>query len=468
MGLKGQKGGIIILMALGLVAMIGITALMVDLSKIYTVQTGLQNVASLCSISAVKALITAPGDTSPDEKLDRIQQAVDLIASQNTIPFQDSPIQISAQDIMTGSYDFDRREFEKADISAIGVNAVRVFVRQGQGANPSTLLSLTKIFGHESVTLSANATSSVLPAAISIAFDNSASMTRDSYPLPTNCPGEKDPEWDEVNEKYFKSAAYGENDVKNCRNGVPQPLYSALFAVRPSLDKSHLFTTPLFRMAFSSFNKDVNDHVSFSLKIEDESRKAVKDKITQILDGWDDYAANNAYGCQNFSSNCPQFNQLEMPVSATSPNFNPNDDGHTNIALAIRNAVLWQLNNVTANYPLYRSVILITDGLPDCWSSFDPAKGSEAWFCDYSEKGFQLGRQATFYQLDFAIKRGYPVHTIYFDSANKSCSVTDPAYQFAEQISTQTKGMFRCAATPEEITTALNAIPAGLATVEIK
>lgn len=92
---KHMRGGIAIIAALSMVAMVGFLGLVVDLGRLYITKTELANAADACALSAAREMGTQPLTSS----LSRATEAGILVGSRNRVDFQGSPVAVAPSDI---------------------------------------------------------------------------------------------------------------------------------------------------------------------------------------------------------------------------------------------------------------------------------------------------------------------------------------------------------------------------------
>lgn len=141
-----QKGSVLIIFALSVLALIGLAALAVDLGVIYTAQAQLQVGADAAALAAVQELESG-----------QAHYVAAQFAAMNTVLA--TPITLGESDVTIGRLDFATGDF------APGVephNAVRVTARRADGAPDGPLeLFFGKAIGHDSVSLQAESIAAI-------------------------------------------------------------------------------------------------------------------------------------------------------------------------------------------------------------------------------------------------------------------------------------------------------------------
>lgn len=137
-----ERGAVMILVAILLVAMIGFAALVVDVGKLYKVRGELQNASDSSAHAGALALDgTAAG----------IELARERAKEYALMHFADrTDVVISDDDIIFGFWDEDTRTFTSYGTNPENprsVNAVRIIDRRGAGTSNPVLLPLAKLLG---------------------------------------------------------------------------------------------------------------------------------------------------------------------------------------------------------------------------------------------------------------------------------------------------------------------------------
>src|SRR5947199_8016114 len=137
-----QRGVVIVWLALFMLLMLGFIALGIDVAKLMTARTQLQNAADAAALAAVSAVDPSNGHILPDTALVRAQ----LAASRNKAFIDKSePVTLAA-----------------GDVQFIGNDKVKVTARR-DGGN-SIVVYFAKVLGISSLAVTAHATAQVQPA----------------------------------------------------------------------------------------------------------------------------------------------------------------------------------------------------------------------------------------------------------------------------------------------------------------
>lgn len=163
---KDQQGAVAVIVVVSLTALIGIGALAVDLGYLYVVRNELQNVADGAALAATRQLgsVYEPMTyaeqqsyvCSGSDKTAIVQAAVD-VGAQNYAGGQG--VVVDPVDIEIGRWNSSLAPSFTNSMNQ--PDAVRVTVRKDGGSNAPAVTFLAKIFGIESVDISADATAAL-------------------------------------------------------------------------------------------------------------------------------------------------------------------------------------------------------------------------------------------------------------------------------------------------------------------
>src|SRR5881396_807438 len=141
-GKHKQRGVVIVWFALFMLLMLGFIALGIDVAKLMTTKTQLQNAADAAALAGASAVDPTNGHILPDTALVRAQ----LAASQNKAFInQSEPVALAA-----------------ADVQFIDNDKIKVTARR-EGGN-SVVVHFAKVLGITSLSMTASATAQVEPA----------------------------------------------------------------------------------------------------------------------------------------------------------------------------------------------------------------------------------------------------------------------------------------------------------------
>ncbi|NQT20070.1 MAG: hypothetical protein HQ592_10230 [Planctomycetes bacterium] len=141
-----EKGSVLILFALSMLALIGLAALAVDLGAVYTAQAQLQVGADAAALAAIQEL-----ESGQAHYVGAQFAALNSVLS--------TSITLSESDVTTGKLDFATGDFTAG---AQPANAVRVTARRTPGAPDGPLeLFFGKAIGHDSVSIQAESIAAI-------------------------------------------------------------------------------------------------------------------------------------------------------------------------------------------------------------------------------------------------------------------------------------------------------------------
>ena len=164
--LKNEGGAVIILVAVSLVLLAGMTALAVDLSYRHVVRNELQNIADAAALAGARQLgVLYPESYQDQQNYDVVatgdrDQIVDVI-QQTAVKNQAGAklgISIPSGDILIGLWDFSTRTFTEASLQP---DAVKVVVRRDDTANSPVGTFFASVFGIDSMSIVAEATAAL-------------------------------------------------------------------------------------------------------------------------------------------------------------------------------------------------------------------------------------------------------------------------------------------------------------------
>src|SRR5207245_11535548 len=138
----GQRGAILIWVALFLLVLIGLTSLGIDMAKVMATHTQLQNAADAAALAGASAIDPATGKVIADSAAVRAQ----TIGAFNKA-FVDDPVPV---------------QIDAADVVLVDDHTVQVTARR-EGAD-AVVTYMAKVFGVTSLALHANAPAKVEPA----------------------------------------------------------------------------------------------------------------------------------------------------------------------------------------------------------------------------------------------------------------------------------------------------------------
>ncbi|MEW6387493.1 MAG: pilus assembly protein TadG-related protein [Thermodesulfobacteriota bacterium] len=181
----GEKGAITPILAVGMVAMLGILALGIDLGQLFLAKGELQNIADAAALAGARKLVQAKDPANPqvagvycDEALAAAQACVQENRSLG------EQITLGAGDVVYGKWNLQTGTFDSQGCSAdpMQVNAVQVTVRRGEGGtNPPITTFFAGIFGATSLNSQATAV-----AYLGLAGSSALNLP---FAVPTSWPG---------------------------------------------------------------------------------------------------------------------------------------------------------------------------------------------------------------------------------------------------------------------------------------
>jgi Flp pilus assembly protein TadG len=155
-----ERGSVTVIVALGMLGLVGLLSLAVDLAQFYVVKNELQNTADAAALAGAKQLLQAkPGSNS----VVSICCSEAVTAAQNCASRNQSsgqPMTVSPQDVAVGQWDMTSNQFVKTgcSVNPMEVDALRVTVRRQGDTNPPIATWFAGIFGQTEQTSSATAT----------------------------------------------------------------------------------------------------------------------------------------------------------------------------------------------------------------------------------------------------------------------------------------------------------------------
>ncbi|MCZ6801588.1 MAG: pilus assembly protein TadG-related protein [Nitrospirae bacterium] len=164
--LQENRGAVAIVTGLALFALVGITALSVDIGYGMITRTELQNVADGAALAGTRQLGMiyeglAPGVQQPSWILPGADQAV-IVNRVQTIALQNQaggiPISITGGDVQIGTWDFTTKVFTP---TANNPTAVSVIARRDGSANGPIVTFVAGIFGINTLNVTATATAAL-------------------------------------------------------------------------------------------------------------------------------------------------------------------------------------------------------------------------------------------------------------------------------------------------------------------
>jgi len=171
-----RRGAVVVQVAIAMTALMGFSALAIDVSMMYNARTELQRAADAAALAAASAL----GDYSQGSPLATARQLAAEFANANTV--LTAGVQLDTSDVVfgratinpaTGKYEFTETETFP--------NAVRVRARRTDGSPSGAVpLFFANIFGISSTDIAAQATAVLVPRDIVFVLDLSASHNDDS------------------------------------------------------------------------------------------------------------------------------------------------------------------------------------------------------------------------------------------------------------------------------------------------
>jgi len=138
-GPPGERGSITPVVALGLLALVGVMALSIDLGQLYLVKNELQNVADAAALAAAKKLIqedkNAPGSGVAKVYCQDARDAAIAYAKENSSFGLDTPITITDADVTIGKWNLATKQFDSTGCTdgtttPVQVNAVQVTINR--------------------------------------------------------------------------------------------------------------------------------------------------------------------------------------------------------------------------------------------------------------------------------------------------------------------------------------------------
>ncbi len=171
-----RRGAVVVQVAIAMTALMGFSALAIDVSMMYNARTELQRAADAAALAAASAL----GDYSQGNPLATARELAAEFAGSNTV--LTAGVQLDTSDVVfgratinaaTGKYEFTETETFP--------NAVRVRARRTEGSPSGAVpLFFANIFGISSTDIAAQATAVLVPRDIVFVLDLSASHNDDS------------------------------------------------------------------------------------------------------------------------------------------------------------------------------------------------------------------------------------------------------------------------------------------------
>jgi Flp pilus assembly protein TadG len=145
----------------GILCLLGLVALVVDLGYLYVVKCELQNVAEAGALAGSRALFPVPPvsgliPAAPDCDRGRAA-ALDAVRANRA---SGKPLIIPPEDVQVGIWDWSLKALAPTPCSA-NTNAVRVVTRKDEKANGPAVLTFARIFGFNTLSLTAKATAMV-------------------------------------------------------------------------------------------------------------------------------------------------------------------------------------------------------------------------------------------------------------------------------------------------------------------
>ncbi len=134
---RDERGGTMLLMAIGLLASASMAALAVDMGYFYLLKTQLQTTADVSALAAVRQL--------PDE--DAVRTSALEYAAKNMATNAHGNVLVNT-DVVTGNWDSDTRTFTPAGAP---INAVQVITRRSQASGNAARTFFANVFGFASV-----------------------------------------------------------------------------------------------------------------------------------------------------------------------------------------------------------------------------------------------------------------------------------------------------------------------------
>ncbi|MBU0516386.1 MAG: hypothetical protein KJ621_16640 [Proteobacteria bacterium] len=159
--LKEQRGSSTIMVALALMAMLGMGALAVDLGYVFSTRAEVQKAADAAALAAAFHLVQIynqqGGNLTLAEVTASATEAAGTWAQQNTSTGNpDVPLTVATRDVVVGVWDVGNKTFT-AGGTVDQINAVKVTVRRDQTSNGPIQLFFGSVVGVSTVNVSAQA-----------------------------------------------------------------------------------------------------------------------------------------------------------------------------------------------------------------------------------------------------------------------------------------------------------------------
>lgn len=402
---KGERGGVLVMMAGGITAFIGMTALAIDLGRAYMIHTELQNTSDLTALAAARYFSSSEKD-NPAELLKNVQDVAQLTARQHRVhDGSNRDLIVLREDVVPGRYDFDHDSFSKRDIETKldRVNAFRVRIRQGNTTNAPILNTFARIFTQTPLRLNTTSVAAIGKRHVVIALDISASMTwglntNEGYKRLTRC--KTADLYTDDRRRHFRWTPLAAYDKDECLGGLPQPVERVFKQVRLRLLENPIFTDS-YRAGLVVYESKSQIRVRMD---QDNNKNKVIGEIKGAYNYWADYAA--AEDPSLFDPN-KIFPGGADPGNLTAPT------GMTNIGAAISDArAMIAAADATADSQSLDMIILLSDGVPNC---------DETGFCSNDSPGREAGKAYSRSEAEKAANSNIQIYAIFFGQKRPSC-----------------------------------------------
>jgi hypothetical protein len=172
-----RRASVVVYTTVSLTAMVGMAALAVDVSMMYTAKAELQRAADAAALAAAAELV----NSDPDEREALALQVAEAYAAENPVLGAGAGLD-SPGDVEFGKAVYDEYSGRFAfDPGGEPTDAVRVTVKRPSGGDAGPIqFAFARIFGYDTKDMQARAAAVLVPRDIAVVIDLSGSMNDDS------------------------------------------------------------------------------------------------------------------------------------------------------------------------------------------------------------------------------------------------------------------------------------------------
>lgn len=402
LGRKNQRGAFLVTSALMMTPIVGMAVLTTDIGMAFLVRTEASNAADLAALAAIKKF----GKSGSAVDYAAVREAAAITASHNStrkneqVHINTAPITNADNpngDIIFGFYDHEDGSFtgytdDQLDDTGIIVNSIRsrVSLSAASGNTPFTFQFASFLekmnVEFEAMSMISESIASFGIMNIVVVMDTSASMAWRSYKTVEMCPNSSMPyNQDRWFQRAARTDAWGECEddplgsdyVMGPVDGdmgavMPQPMTDIFRVTREHLLEGNALFQNLYRGGMVAFDTSAYEPYSPSgsvaMSVELLPRKAeMIDMLNFSVEQWQAYAQDN----RNWNAKLPAM-QASYPNLAFPGGFNPPETTYTNTGDALYLATSWIATaNAATRTKSTDTIILLTDGRPNCSRPFD-------------------------------------------------------------------------------------------------